>query len=309
MKYRKLGKTGLRVPVVGAGTWQYCGDWGKTFTADEVKNILDYAKANGVNLIDTAGCYGNHVSEKLIGKALGGKKDDWIVVTKFGHAFNDSGEKYIDFSAAGVKRQLEASLESLGIDYVDVLLFHSGTNEELDNQELWTMLDKQKKEGKVKHLGVSLHPVIYDNVWQTKKSIEYGVEVIEVLYNRLERIAEDAVMPLCKANDIGVIGRVPLCSGYLSGKYNKNSKFGANDVRESYHVKAEREEKLSRAEIIQQYEVPKDMKMAQWAMAWCLQNEAVSTIVGGFKTAAQLDDAVRAADLDMVSPSHPLAAE
>ena len=300
MEYRKLGKTDLQISVIGVGTWQYCGDWGKSFSDQEVKDILQNAKDNGINMIDTAGCYGDHVSEKLVGSAIAGHREDWIIATKFGHAYKASGEKYSDFSAEGVKRQLEKSLESLGTEYVDIFLFHSGTNEELDNDDLWTMLDKQKRQGKIKNAGVSLHPVIYDNIWQTEKAIEYGAEVIEVLYNRLERIAEDGVLPLCEANGLGVIGRVPLCSGYLSGKYNRKSVFNSNDVRENYHKKMDREEKLARAEIIQKYEVPKGIKMTQWAMEWCLRNKTIKTIVGGFKTVEQLGDAVNAGNASAV---------
>ena len=258
MEYRKVGKTDLLVSVVGVGTWQYCGAWGKSFNLPEVKDILTSTLANGINMIDAAGCYGDHVSEKLVGKAIAGEREKWIIATKFGHAHRASGEKYCDFSAEGAKKQLE----------------------------------KQKKQGKINHLGISLHPVIYDNVWQTEKAAEYGVEVVEVLYNRLERTAEDAVLPLCEANGLGVIGRVPLCSGYLSGKYNRNSVFKSNDVRKNYHDKMDREEKLARAEIIKRYEVPKGMKMARWAMEWCLRNQTINTVVGGFKTVAQLDDAV-----------------
>lgn len=306
MNYRRLGKTGLHVSVAGIGTWQYCGDWGKTFTADEVRAILEHGREAGINLLDTAECYGDHVSELLVGEALASRRGEWVISTKFGHGYDPkNGAKYTDFSAAGVQRQLEASLRALRTDYVDIYLFHSGDNRALDNPELWTMLDKQKKAGKIAHYGVSLHPDPTDNIYQTTKAAEYGAEVIEVLYNRLERLAEDGVFYLCRENDIGVIGRVPLSSGYLSGKYHPGSTFPSNDVRENYHTRAQREEKLSRAEIIGRHEVPKGTDMAVWAMGWCLQNPAVAAFIGGYKSASQLDSAIGAAQT--ASRDHPLA--
>lgn len=308
MNYRKLGKTGLRVSVAGIGTWQYCGDWGKTFTAGEVQTILEHGREAGVSLLDTAECYGDHVSERLVGEALGSRRGDWVISTKFGHGYHpENGVKFSDFSAAGVQKQLEESLRALRTDHVDIYLFHSGDNQALDNPELWTMLDKQKQAGKISHYGVSLHPDPTDNIDQTTKAIEYGAEVIEVLYNRLERLAEDGVLPLCMEHGIGVMGRVPLCSGYLSGKYHRDSVFPSNDVRGNYHSKAQREEKLSRAELIGRYEVPKGINMAEWAMAWCLRHPAVSTFVVGYKSPMQLDSAIRASG--MVSTDHPLAVE
>ena len=88
MKYRVLGKTGLNVSVIGVGTWQYGGEWGKDFTMDEVRDILDVSAEFGINLIDTAECYGEHLSESLIGQALAGKRGQWIIATKFGHQFH-----------------------------------------------------------------------------------------------------------------------------------------------------------------------------------------------------------------------------
>ncbi|MDR1603387.1 MAG: aldo/keto reductase [Gracilibacteraceae bacterium] len=295
MKYRKLGKTGLDVSVVGVGTWQYCGDWGRSFTAREVGGILGSAQASGINLVDTAECYGDHRSEQLIGEALPGRRADWLIATKFGHAYDRSGAKHQDFSAAGVREQLAASLKALRTDYVDILLFHSGDNEQLENQDLWAMLSRQREAGLIRYLGLSLHPDIQNNVYQTAKAAEYGLDVIEVLYNRLERTAEDAVLPMCREYGLGVLSRVPLSSGYLSGKYSPDSVFASDDVRESYHNRDERREKLLRAEKIKRYEVPAGVVMAQWAIAWPLRNPTVCSVIGGYKNEAQLQDAVQAA--------------
>ncbi|MGI6777052.1 MAG: aldo/keto reductase [Acetivibrionales bacterium] len=309
MKYRKLGKTNFEVSVIGIGTWQYCGQWGKEFTAQEVKEILDKAYELGFNLIDTAECYGDHVSERLIGQAIEGKRENWIISTKFGHKCYEDvfGPRDFIFDAKGVKIQLEDSLRALKTDYIDIYLFHSGSNEHLENDDLWTMLDKEKKAGKIKHLGISIHPDPYDNIHQVSLAEKYGAEVIELLYNRLDRNPEDGVFHICQEQNLGVIARVPLAQGYLSGKYKPGMKFPKNDVRHTYYNENVHNERLARAQAIQKYEVPAGMDMASWAMAWCLQHPAVSTCIPGFKNIKQLENGASAADLDMVSDNHPLA--
>jgi myo-inositol catabolism protein IolS len=309
VKYRKLGKTNFEVSVIGIGTWQYCGQWGKEFTAQEVKEILDKAYELGFNLIDTAECYGDHVSERLIGQAIEGKRENWIISTKFGHKCYEDvfGPRDFIFDAKGVKIQLEDSLRALKTDYIDIYLFHSGSNEHLENDDLWTMLDKEKKAGKIKHLGISIHPDPYDNIHQVSLAEKYGAEVIELLYNRLDRNPEDGVFHICQEQNLGVIARVPLAQGYLSGKYKPGMKFPKNDVRHTYYNENVHNERLARAQAIQKYEVPAGMDMASWAMAWCLQHPAVSTCIPGFKNIKQLENGASAADLDMVSDNHPLA--
>src|SRR5262245_40354692 len=110
MQYRLLGKTGLRVSVVGVGAWQFGGEWGHDYTPAEVNAILGEARAQGINLVDTAECYGDHLSEQLIGQAIRGQRDQWIVATKFGHHFRGHLDRAREFSPADVRRQLEASL-------------------------------------------------------------------------------------------------------------------------------------------------------------------------------------------------------
>ena len=157
MRYRILGSTGLRVSVIGVGTWQFGGEWGRAFSQAEVDAILDKAAELGINLIDTAECYGDHLSERLIGDYLSRHdRSRWIVATKFGHRFNRFLDRTEDFSAAGVREQLEASLRALRLETIDLYQFHSGSDSELMNEELWTMLAEQKRAGKIRHLGISI---------------------------------------------------------------------------------------------------------------------------------------------------------
>lgn len=306
MKYRRLGKTDLKVSVIGIGTYQYGGEWGKSFTLDEVKRILERSSDLGLNLIDTAECYGDHLSEALIGEALKGSRHKWTVATKFGHRFKSNFGREAIWDAKGVLTQLEDSLKALQTDYIDMYMFHSGGNNELNNDELWTLLHKQVDAGKIRHLGISLSPAVTDNLYQTETALGLGIETIEILYNRLDRNPEKEVFQLCRKNDFGVLARVPLASGYLSGKYKPGAEFVDSDVR-SVHDRIAVDLKLKQVEEIKKNEVPENLDMAQWAIAWCLQHDAVSTCIPGFKSVEQLESGAKAAGLDMVSDKHPQA--
>jgi aryl-alcohol dehydrogenase-like predicted oxidoreductase len=302
MKYRKLGKTGLNVSVIGIGTWQYGGEWGKDFTQKEVDEILEKAKELGVNLIDTAECYGDHLSEKLIGQFL--KKDnreDWVVATKFGHHFHEPFTRTNHWSAQEVINQLDDSLKALQIDYVDLYQFHSGSDEAFKNDDLWTALDKQISAGKVRHLGISIGS--NDNVVQTDLASNVNASVIQVVYNRLDRTPEERVFPSCERQNLGVLARVPLASGYLSGKYKSGAIFDQNDVRNKHEEKKVLKQ-LKLVEEIERYEVPEGINMAQWALAWCLNHPAVSSVIPGCKSVDQVELNAMTADLELVSREH-----
>ncbi|MNM05272.1 General stress protein 69 [compost metagenome] len=300
MKYRKLGSTELNVSVIGVGTWQFGGEWGKDFTQDEVDAMFDKAAELGINLIDTAECYGDHLSEKLIGGYLSRRKrEDWIVATKFGHHFDGHLQREQLWSASDVLKQLDDSLRALQTEYVDLYQFHSGTDAQFDNDGLWTMLDKQKQAGKIRHLGVSISTA-NDGVHQTSAAPGIGAEAIQVVYNRLDRAPEERLFPLAEEHRLGVLARVPLASGYLSGKYKAGATFAEGDVRANHDAK-KREEQLRLVAEIAANEVPQGLNMAQWALGWCLQHPAVTSVIPGCKDVNQVISNAQAADLDMVT--------
>jgi aryl-alcohol dehydrogenase-like predicted oxidoreductase len=166
MKYRRLGRTGLKVSVVGVGTWQLSGEWGRRFAQPEVDRLLGRAYELGVNLVDTAECYGDHLAEALIGGAIHTQRDDWVVATKFGHRFHPEALEQgggsptplrsEHWSPAEVVAQLEASLRALRTDHVDLYQMHSGSDEVFDRHDLWEALHQQVAKGKIRQLGVSL---------------------------------------------------------------------------------------------------------------------------------------------------------
>ncbi|MBS0632205.1 MAG: aldo/keto reductase [Verrucomicrobia bacterium] len=294
MHYRTLGRTGLKISVVGVGTWQFGGEWGVDFTQPEVDAIFAAAQDCGINFIDTAECYGDHLSERFIGNAIAGQREKWIVATKFGHHFHKNFDRTRHFDAADVVRQLDDSLKALRTDYVDLLQCHSAEDAEFDTDGLWATLQREQAKGKVRHLGLSISP--QTNLYQTERAKAVGAGAIQVVYNRLQREAEAQVLPACQRDNLGVLARVPLASGFLSGKYKPGAVFAAGDVREAW-MKTDRDTKLAEVQRIAATEVPAGVPMAQWALAWCLKNPVVTAVIPGCKNPAQVRANAAAAEL------------
>ncbi|MEW8970550.1 MAG: aldo/keto reductase, partial [Mesobacillus sp.] len=295
MKYRRLGKTNLDISVVGIGTWQYGGEWGKNFKQYEVDAILEKAKEEGINFLDTAECYGDHLSESLIGDYLSrSKREDWIVATKFGHHFHGNFERTRHWSVNEVIKQLDSSLKALKTDYIDLYQAHSCTDEEFNNDELWTMLDKQLEKGKIRSLGISLRS--NEESYQTDHASDVKAGAIQVVYNRLDRKPEEQIFPSSQNQNLGVLARVPLASGYLSGKYKPGATFNSDDVR-SKHNSEETAILLKQVEEIQQNEVPEGVPMATWALSWVLKHPAVTAVIPGCKSPEQVELNAKAAQL------------
>ncbi len=307
MKYRRLGRTGMKVSVVGLGTWQFGGEWGKTFEQSEVDAMFRKAEELGINLADTAECYGDGTSERFIGAALKGRRDRWVLATKFGHKFNGNFERSSRWSAKEAIEQLEASLKNLQTDRIDLTQFHSGDDGVFDNDELWTALGKTVRDGKVRFLGTSIGS--NDNLHQTRASLARGVSTIQVVYNRLDRKPEERVLPSCIEQELGVLARVPLASGFLSGKFKPGDEttFSKDEVRGHWWTPRDIAKTIAEVERIKHEEVPKGAEMAGWALAWVLKHPAVSCVIPGVKSVAQVESNARAAEFDFVAADHPHA--
>jgi aryl-alcohol dehydrogenase-like predicted oxidoreductase len=296
MRYRILGRTGLRVSVIGLGTWQFGGEWGRTFSQAEADAILDKADELGINLIDTAECYGDHLSESLIGNYLSRHdRSRWLVATKFGHHFNRFMDRTEDFSVADVRQQLEASLRALRVETIDLYQFHSGSDAQFMDEALWTMLADEKRTGKIRHLGVSVPGK--GSALQAREARRFGAEALQVIYNRLDLRSERLHFPHAREANLGILARVPLSSGLLSGKYGAGVTFPANDWRSTFEAEKLRHD-LAEVERIRQNELPAGVPMAQWALAWCLRNPLVSAVIPGCQDPAQVSFNAAAAELD-----------
>jgi aryl-alcohol dehydrogenase-like predicted oxidoreductase len=201
-------------------------------------------------------------------------------------------------------KQLEESLKALKTDHVDLLQYHSLADHEFDNPELQQTLIKLTQQGKIRHIGNSIRGNA--DAHQTLQSEKAQVEVLQVIYNRLDRRPEQRDFPYAIEHDLGILARVPLASGFLSGKYKPGAQFREGDVRAG-QKREELDAKLREVERIAREEVPSGIPMAQWALAWCLQHPAVSAVIPGCKDVQQVISNAHAASLQIVRDDHCLA--
>ncbi len=308
MKFRTLGKSGLRVSVIGMGTWQFGGEWGVDFTQEQVTPMFRRAMELEINLIDTAECYGDHLSERFIGQAIrelgAGAREKFLLATKCGHHFAAPFSRTEPRSAADIEKQLADSLRALQTDYIDLYQYHSWGDAQFESQEVRAVLEKAKAAGKIRHIGNSLGAGLKNRV-QIDQCDAFHVEALQVVYNRLQRTAEEAFFPGAQQLKLGVLARVPLASGLLSGKYKQGTRFADNDVRGKWQAQG-MEERLVEVQKIAAEEVPAGVPMGRWALAWCLRHPAVQCVIPGCKNVQQVEDNARASEL--VEANHPWAA-
>ncbi len=284
----------MSVSVIGIGTWQFGGEWNKTFEQSEVDAMFRRGKELGINLIDTAECYGDHLSESLIGAAIEKDRKDWILATKFGHKFHKNFDRSEPRTPQDCLVQLEDSLKALRTDYVDLQQYHSWGDEQFFDEDVLAMMHKAKDQGKIRHLGNSVGN--NQNVKQIEASTKMGLETIQIIYNRLDRAPETTTFPVCARQNLGVLARVPLASGFLSGKYKPGATFPEGDVRARWKDQ-NLDTKLAEVARIAKEEVPAGVPMAHYALAWCLKNPAVTCVIPGCKSVAQVEDNAKAADV------------
>ncbi len=294
MHYRKLGSTDLNVSVIGMGTWQFGGEWGKTFTQAEVDPMFDAARETGVTLIDTAECYGDHESERLVGAAIERDRKNWILATKFGHKYLGVFQREEPRSPKDILRQCEDSLKALRTDYIDLYQYHSWGDDQFFAEDVLATLHELKDQGKIRYIGNSVSN--NQNVKQVSVSSVRRIEAIQIVYNRLDREPENTTFPICIEQRLGVLARVPLASGYLSGKYRPGHVFAENDTR-SRRKPEDRDRRLREVEEIRKSEVPAGVEMGNWALAWCLKHPAVHCVIPGCMNAEQVRRNAAAASL------------
>lgn len=285
MKKRPFGNTGMRVSEIGLGAWQLANpEWGLHDKAEALQ-IVQAALDTGCNFFDTAPGYGDGRSEELLGQALKSVRQDVIICTKFSHHNEDSGR---NFDVANIRPVLEGSLRRLQTDYVDILLLHNPPRELMDGRTApqYEALEKLKAEGKLRAYGVSLDwRVELEMVAETTKS-----KAAEVAYNVFYQ-EPAAAFPKAQAQGMGLIVKVPLDSGWLSGRYRRDSHF--NDVRQRWSP----EVIARRGALIEQLAalVPPGTSLTHAALQFILARPEVSTVIPGPKSVAQAVDNFAAA--------------
>lgn len=308
MKYTQLGERGPKVSTIGFGAWAIGGmNWGKT--DDEVsKNALRKAIENGVTFIDTADVYGFGHSETLVREVLEemSVKDKIVVATKAGNDFynttdeNDEGYGTIKQNAGYdyIISAAEKSLKRLNVDALDILQLHSPDTEKLQRDEPWRALEKLKQDGKIRHAGWSVQS--FGETRQAFLLDEHKdlLDVIQVRYNLLEREAEKVLFKKSRKYGIGVIVRIPLLFGFLTGKFDKNTRFDQEDHR-SMNLSPDKLEKYLRQLDLMQplYDKYPEQTRAQLALRFCITHPAAHVAIPGAKTEKQVLDNVAASDL------------
>jgi aryl-alcohol dehydrogenase-like predicted oxidoreductase len=302
MQYRTLGRTGLRVSVVGLGTMVHAGHFGPMKDSESLAAI-DAALELGVNFIDTSDAYGAGYSETLLGSALSGRRDKIILATKGGNVMVGPDRGKRNFGAAYIGRVLEESLKRLQTDYVDLYQLHNPTVDVIEHGGVWEVLERAKKEGKIRHYGVSIN-TIDEGVAAVKDGRS---DTIQLEYNLLAQEPAEKIFPLAQAANIGIIARIPLRRGVLTGKLTMadEQRFQGEDVRaRSYKGEAFAKE-LAKAEQLRFLVHGQVKTLGQAAIAFCVAHPAVSVTIPGARNESQMRE--NAVGADVTLPAKDLA--
>jgi aryl-alcohol dehydrogenase-like predicted oxidoreductase len=285
MKYRKLGKTGFEISEISLGTWQVGGKWGDDFSHATAEHILNTAVDSGINFIDTADVYGDGESEKAVGKFVKSRYERIFVATKCGRQLNPHiNEAY---QPAVLRKFVENSLKNMGLETLDLIQLHCPPTEVYYRPEIFELFDRLKDEGKILNLGISV-----EKVEEALKGIEYdNVTSVQIIFNVFRQRPAELFFEQAQKKNVGIIVRVPLASGLLTGKFSKQSTFKAGDHR-NFNRNGEMFDKgetfsgidyetgLSAVEELKAL-FPNQENLAPVALQWILQHEAISTIIPG----------------------------
>ena len=305
MKYREFGRTGWRVSEIGLGAWAIGSQWGEVSEEDALAAILT-SLDEGVNFIDTADVYGDGRSERLISKALKARPDQVYVATKAGRRLNPHAAE--GFTKENLTAFVERSLLNLQVEALDLLQLHCPPREVYYMPEVFGVLDDLAQAGKLRFYGVSV-----EKVEEAIKAIEFpNVQSVQIIFNMFRQRPAELFFDLAKKRRVGILARVPLASGLLTGKMTPATQFAADDHRNfnregkafdvgetfagvDYETGLQAVEELRRL-------TPNGSSMTQFALKWILMFDAVSLAIPGAKNALQARENAAASDLPELSP-------
>ncbi len=306
MDYRPLGRTGWNISSISYGAWAIGGDaWGTTDDAESLRS-LHRAIDLGVNFIDTADVYGDGHSERLIGRLRRERKEEIIVATKAGRRLNP--HVAAGFTKENLTSFVERSLRNLDTEALDLLQLHCPPPDVYDLPEVFGALDDLVAAGKLRFYGVSV-----EYVEEALRATRYpNVQSIQIIFNMFRLKPAEELFPVVREKQIGILARVPLASGLLSGKLRRDSTFEPRDHRnynrhgEAFDV-GETFSGVDYATGLEAVEelralLPTGVSMAQLALRWILMFPEVSAAIPGARNAQQTEDNVRAADLPPLTP-------
>ena len=301
MKYRTLGKTGMKISEISLGTWQVGGKWGSGFDDKNAEQIINEAIDAGVNFIDTADVYENRQSEKTVGRVVRSRSEKVYVATKCGRFIDPHNNE--GYQPQVLRKFVETSLKNTGLERLDLIQLHCPPTEVYYRDEIFAEFDKLKQEGKIANLGVSVQ-----KVEEALKAMEFpNVCTVQIIFNMFRHRPNELFFQEVKKKNIGVIARVPLASGLLSGKFTKDTKFESGDHR-NFNRKGEAFDQgetfsgldydlgLEAVEKIQAI-FPNNIALANLALKWILMFEEVSCVIPGVSKVEQLHSNLQTNDL------------
>ena len=316
MRYRTLGRSNLRVSGLCLGAMMFGDQTGET----EAAAIVAHAREQGVNYIDTADVYTQGASEAMLGRLLKGQRQDWVLATKLGNKMGDLPNR-AGYSRAWMLREVEASLERLQTDHVDILYLHRDY-EAMDLEEPLYAIEALLRAGKIRYWGLSNFRAwrIAELVHGARRIGMPGPVVCQPYYNLLNRMPEVEILPACAQYGLGVTPYSPVARGVLTGKYlpGQAPQQGTRAARGDRRMAQTefREESLTIAQTLMQHAQERGVTLAQFATAWVLAHRGVSSVIAGPRTLAQWQDYLPALDYrvtpedealvdGLVVPGHP----
>lgn len=304
MNKRVFGNTGKMISEIGLGTWQLGTRWGDEFNKEEAIKILDAAKNNGMNFIDTADVYNNGLSEITIGEYIKNNRNDFFITTKCGRRLNPHIADM--YTPEAIEKFVDESREHMQLDKLDLILLHCPPTEVYEKREIFDKLEELKEKGKIASYGVSI-----EKVSEGLKAMEYGISAIEVIFNMFRLKPTEELFKKAKEKNIAIIARVPLASGLLTGKFDKNTEFGQNDHRTfNRDGKAfDKGETFSGVDYELGLEAVEELKkifntdnLAPYAIKWILMFNEVSVVIPGASKESQVLENIKASELPDITP-------
>ncbi len=304
MKYRKLGRTGWEISEISFGSWAIGGTWGKVSDKESI-DALHKALELGVNFFDTADVYGDGKSEQLLARLRKESNSEFYIATKAGRRLNPHiAESY---NRENLTSFVERNLKMLETDSIDLLQLHCPPTEVYYMPEVFNILDDLVKEGKLRYYGVSV-----EKVEEALKAIEYpNVQSVQIIFNMFRHRPADLFFEQAKKKGVGILARVPLSSGMLTGKLNKDSKFEEDDHRR-FNRNGEAFDKgetfsgvdynLS-LQVVEELKIvcPEGYSLPQFALKWILMFEQITCAIPGAKKPGQVEENINSADLPDLS--------
>jgi aryl-alcohol dehydrogenase-like predicted oxidoreductase len=300
MNYRELGRTGWKISEISFGAWAIGGSWGDVSDKDSLA-ALHAALDGGVNFFDTADVYGDGRSERLMAKLKKERKEKFYVATKAGRRLPKQTPE--GYSRDNLTSFVERSLRNLGTDAIDLLQLHCPPTEVYYMPEVFGILDNLVKVGKLRHYGVSV-----EKVEEALKAIEFpNVQTVQIIFNIFRQRPSELFFAEAQKKKVGILARVPLASGLLSGKITRDSKFAKDDHRNFNRLGEafDRGETFSGVDFetglraVEELRtlVPKNATPAQLALRWILEFPAVTCAIPGAKRPSQVAENIAASDL------------